>query len=138
MLTLSLAHLILVSMWGGLVVAEGILEFTGTTDSGRAFVAEAHYWIDLLAELPLLAGVLATGALLTARAWPPSPVLLAKIASALVAISINFACVAVVMVRRRHAGNPRATRRYGRWVRLAGTGVPFALFAAWVGLSLAG
>ncbi len=132
---LHLAHLVLLATWGGVVVAETALELAGDDDATLGHVARVHYRIDLFAELPLLAAVLATGAWLTARVWPPTPLHWAKIGCGLAAVAINLACVVFVVQRRRAVDDPARMRRLHRRIRWAGAGIPFALAAAWLGLA---
>src|SRR5512138_2558572 len=60
-------------MWTGLVAAEVILEWTCREGAAARTAAVVHYWLDLLVEAPLVLAVAATGAVLLAGAWPPSP-----------------------------------------------------------------
>jgi hypothetical protein len=127
---LHLAHLILVSAWGGLVLAEVVVE--AVADARAA--ALTHYFIDLFGELPLLAGVLATGGVLVWRAWPLTPLHWLKVAAGLVAIAANLVCAVLVIARRRAVDDPAALARWGRRVWWTGAGVPFGVVAAYVGL----
>jgi hypothetical protein len=70
---LHLCHLIVLCLWGGVVLAESVMELAAADEGGRASAARVHFWIDVVVELPLIAGVLVTGALLASRSWPPSP-----------------------------------------------------------------
>jgi hypothetical protein len=99
------AHLLSLGLWGGLVAAEGVVELTPRTDDELRFAATLHYWMDVLLELPLLAAVLVTGAVLTAAAWPLSPLHGVKIAAGLTAVGANLWCVAHVIARRRGLGD---------------------------------
>jgi hypothetical protein len=125
---LHLAHLVLLSMWAGIVVAETVVEVVGRRHVEAA--ALMHYWIDLLLELPVIAGVLTTGTLLTLRAWPLSTLHQLKIAAGLIAVGANLYC-AVAVVQRRHA---RDMSRYRLRIQLSLAGAPFALAAAYIGL----
>ena len=130
------AHLVLLSLWGGFVLAEGVVELAARDDASRRAAARLHYWMDVLVELPLLAGVLATGGLLAARSWPLTRLHWIKVAAGLAAVAMNLFCVAHVVARQRRAGDPAALRRHGRFVKLAaGLGLPFALVAATLGFA---
>jgi hypothetical protein len=131
---LHLFHLIFLSLWGGVVAAEFVVELALRRGHARE-AAVAHYWIDLLVEGPLLLAVLITGGLLLQRAWPPSTLHVVKIACALVALAINSWCVLMVIARRRSLGDDRAFAHYQRRVFFAGVGAPFALAAAWIGFA---
>jgi hypothetical protein len=107
------AHLIALGLWGGL---------------------KLHYLMDVAFELPLLAAVVVTGAVLASQAWPLSLLHWTKIGAATIAVAANLWCV-VHVVRRRRTGDLRAVRRHGRWVRVtASVGVPFAAVALYLGL----
>lgn len=132
---LHLAHLVLLGVWGGLVLAETIVEVALTGETGRAHAARAHFWIDMLAELPVVLGVLVTGGLLVLRVWPPSTWLIVKICAGLAAVAINLYCTVMVVLRYRHRESSPQVERYRARVLLSGLGIPFALVAAWIGLS---
>jgi hypothetical protein len=132
---LRLLHFGLVCAWGGVLLVEFIVESLGADDSSLAAAARLHFWIDALAEMPIVIGVLITGAWLTWRAWPPTDLLLIKIASALIAVMINLYCCAVVIARYRCRANAGAVRRYRRHVRASALGVPFGAAAAYIGLA---
>ncbi len=130
------AHLVLLAMWAGLVVGETVLEFHAHDEAALRVSARVHYWIDVLAELPLLAGILATGVMLTYRAWPLSTLHVLKITAGLVAISANLVCVVVVFRRHRGVADvPGLLRLRRRVAATAVVGVPFAVFALIVGLA---
>jgi hypothetical protein len=131
---LHLTHLILISLWAGLVLGESVLELAAHDQAGRRQAAAIHYWMDVLIELPLLLAVLATGAWLAWRAWPLTPLHLFKIGAALVAVGLNLYCIGVVLVRYRRIDDDAALVRLGRRVRLSALGIPFAMVAAYIGL----
>jgi hypothetical protein len=135
---LPLAHLIAVASWGGLVLAETVLELGARTEDERRHVARTHFWIDMTVELPLLAAVLATGAMLVSRAWPLTPILMVKVVCGLVAVAANLACVAAVIARHRRRDDAKEVRRWSGRVLLSGAAVPVGLAAAGLGLYLAG
>lgn len=129
------AHLAALGLWGGLVAAEGVVELTPRTDDERRHAAKLHYWMDLVIELPLLAAVSMTGAILASRAWPLSPLHWVKIGAGSIAVAANLWCV-VHVAKRRHVEDSLALRRHGRWVRAtASVGIPFAAVALYVGVA---
>jgi len=129
-------HLFALGMWGGLVAAEGVVELAPRNDEERRLAARLHYWMDLLIELPILAAVVTTGAMLLGSAWPPSPLVWVKIGAGLLAVAANLWCVVHVIVRYRQLGDAGALRRHGRLVRLTATvGLPSAALALFLGLS---
>jgi hypothetical protein len=137
-----MAHLVLLAMWGGVVATEAVLEVASYR---RSELAEAtsrfHYWIDLLVELPVVLGVLATGitaAILSDRlTWTHA----VKFTFAGLAVAVNLFCIAVVLRRdrRRLAGVPADRLRTASRVVLAcfALGLLFAAVAAALGFSLA-
>ena len=133
---LHAAHLVVLGTWALLVLVEGVLELSARAGLGPRRVARAHYWLDLLVEAPLLVSVLATGVLLTIRAWPPSPLLAVKIVCALTAIGLNAYCMVHVVLRHRRADDPEALAHHGRRVLWSGLGIAPALVAAYIGLAL--
>ncbi len=130
-----LTHLVGVSLWGGLVLGEAVLELSARDEASRRHTARVHFWMDVLVELPLLVLVLATGTWLTAQAWPLGSLRALKVACGLAAVVANLACVGVVVARYRRRDDGDALRRLGLAVRLAGLAAPFALVAAWLGLA---
>src|SRR5262249_14143032 len=108
----------------------------------QAAAGRFHYFIDVWVELPLLSGVLLTGAVLLVRS-EITPVRLTKIALGLGAIAANAACFG--MVRRRHLAEIRGaqttqtraaqSREYFRWLLL---GFPPGFVALLLGMRGAG
>lgn len=135
MTLLDTAHLVAVSLWGGVVLAEAVIELSPRDDAALAEAARLHATIDVLIELPLLVIVLATGGLLAARAWPPAPLLVAKLAAGLVAVGLNLYCVVHVLLRKARAHDVVLLRRHSSRVRLSAIGVPFGLAAAYLGIT---
>lgn len=131
---LHVAHLIVVALWAGLVLAEVTLELGANTDGARRTAAELHYRLDLLFEGPLLVAVLATGSVLAARAWPLTTLTWVKVGAGLAAVGFNAVSVVAVVLRRRRLDDPEALRVWTWRVRLTGAGLPFFLVAAWLGL----
>ena len=126
---MHLAHLAFLCGWGAVLVVELIVESVA-----RARAATLHFWIDVLAEIPLVIGILVTGGVLLARSWPPGGLLLIKIVSAGVAIAFNLYCCVVVVLRYRLRRDEAAVRRFRRRVQLSVLGVPFGAIAAYIGL----
>ena len=136
-----LAHLIALGLWGGIVLAEGVVEVIGTRSrAGAKVAAEVHHWIDLCCEAPVLLGVLLTGAVL---AWtiPETPLHWVKLALGLFAVGVNFWCLGVVVRRHRRfeassdAEVAAETRRVFLAIKL---GLPAASAALYLGLRLQG
>ncbi len=130
---MHLTHLILLAVWAGVVLAEGVLELGASVETARE-VARLHYRIDMLVEAPLLAGILVTGGCLVWRAWPLSGLLWVKVVCGLVAVLLNVYCVVHVVLRHRRSGDRAALQDHRRRVLLSGLGVPPALVAAYLGL----
>ena len=130
-----LAHFGFLCAWGGVLLVEFVLESLGRDDQSQAQAARAHFWIDVLVEMPIVLAVLVTGGVLLARVWPPTQLHLIKIVSASIAIALNLYCSVIVIVRYRARGDAAALQRYGRHVRLSAYGVPFGAVAAYIGLA---
>lgn len=131
---MATAHLFVIAMWAGLVLAEFVMEAVCREGAMARAAAVIHYWFDLLLELPLIGGVVVTGAILLMRTWPPTPVHVLKIGAAGVAIACNLYCVAVVVRRQRRLDDPSELARWRTYVFLSGVGVPFGLAALYLGL----
>lgn len=130
-----LAHFGFLCAWGGVLLVEFVLESLGDDAASQAQAARAHFWIDVLVEVPIVAAVLISGGVLLARVWPPTQLHMVKIASALVAIALNLYCSVFVIVRYRARADTAAVGRYRRHVRLSAFGVPFGAVAAYIGLA---
>ena len=126
-------HIFAASAWIGVVGCETVMELTAHDPAARRLVARVHQWIDILFEMPLIATVLVTGAVLLARAWPPSFLLLVKIGAAMIAIVANFICVQFVRARVRAESDETAIA-WTRRIMLTGYAVPFGLVALIIGL----
>jgi hypothetical protein len=122
-------------MWAGLVLAEFVMEAVCRDEASARQAAVIHFWFDVLLEVPLIFGVIGTGAVLLAQAWPPTPLHLVKLALAGVAIGCNLYCVGVVVLRRRRRDDAAELFRLRRRVFLSGAGVPFGLAALYIGLA---
>lgn len=130
---LRLSHLVLLSLWGGVVLAETVVEVAMRDAATARHAARLHFLIDVLVEIPLLVGILATGAFLLFRGWPPSTLLVVKIACAVTALAANAWC-AWLVVRRHRATSEVALLSLATRVRGAWIGVPFGLAALVIGL----
>ena len=129
-----LAHLFILGLWGGLVLGETVLELASRAPGAAPFGARLHYLTDLCVEIPLLAGVVATGALLLVRAWPIGPLHWIKLACALCAIGANVVCIRRVIARNARASDPEALAALGRKVLATWVGIHFGLAALGIGL----
>jgi hypothetical protein len=132
-----LLHLFLLGLWLGCVMVEGVLEFFARRDRGtEKKVAELHFWIDVLVEIPAFLGVLVTGLVLI-DGHALSGLLLVKIAFGMAAIVVNALCVLPV-VRRRFAAarsEEENVRRQSKWIGLAFVvGLPLGFAAMGLGL----
>ena len=134
-MTLVQFHLAAVSFWFGVLAAETVLELSPRNAGERRLVAVAHAWIDRLFELPTVIAVLISGALLLARAWPASPLLLVKVGAGLVAVIANLVCIPLVHARCRATEDVRVCA-LARQVRMTGLAIPFGIAALVIGLGL--
>lgn len=137
----STLHLILLAVWCGVVATEGVLElYPYRRPDMHQYSIRFHYWIDLLVELPLIIGVLATGTVLVVVTWPATALQVVKICCGLVAVSANLACIVIVLRRKRKldAKAPDAVlwRSTRRIILCAAAGLPFATAAAGLGFWL--
>jgi hypothetical protein len=138
----SMFHLIFLSLWGGVVATEAVLElYPYRRKILHEHSIRYHFWIDLLVELPLILAVLASGLTLAILAWPLSWLHFAKISFALIAITANLTCIVFVLQRKKLLDNKASeaellasTRRI---VMCAVVGMPFAALAAGAGFFLA-
>jgi hypothetical protein len=128
------AHLIFLGLWGGIVLAELVLEASPRSEADHRLVARIHYWTDLCIELPVLAAVVVTGVVLTRRVAEHTTLHWVKLALALAAVATNV-WAALMVIRRQRAADPAELARLTRLVRLSGLGVPFALAALYIGLT---
>lgn len=138
----SIGHLILLCLWGGVVAGEAVLElYPRHHPELHPSTIRFHYWIDLLIELPLVLAVVATGITLAVLAWPLSSLHLLKIFGAAVAVSANLVCIVLVIRRgrglRQAEPEPALLHLSRRIVRCAVVGLPFAALAAGLGFWLA-
>ena len=99
---LAMAHLIVLSMWGGVVATEAVIEiFPFRRRELHAATIRFHYWIDLLVELPLVLAVIATGIALLFVIERVTPLHLVMIGFGGAAVAINLFCIVVVVKRGR-------------------------------------
>lgn len=138
----GMIHLVVLCLWGGVVAAESVLELLPFRKRDfHSNSIEYHFWIDLLVELPLIAAVVTTGTILVVLAWPITGMHLVKIGCALVAVSANLICVALVLRRRRlmnaGSGEDALWKTTRRIVLCAVVGLPFAAAATGLGFWLA-
>jgi len=99
---LAMLHLIMLSMWGGVVATEAVIEILPFRQRElHAATIRFHYWIDLLVELPLVLAVIATGVGLWILTDPVTPLHLVKIGLGGAAVAVNLFCIVVVVKRGR-------------------------------------
>jgi hypothetical protein len=133
---LALTHVIAVFLWFGVIAAEVTIELRAREPTALREVAEDHFWIDAVVEVPLLCIVLGTGLLLSARASPLTGGLIAMVVCGTLAVAANVACVGFVFARRRSRADLEALRAHRRRIfACAIVGAPFGLVATIVGLS---
>ena len=138
----ALMHVIVLALWGGVVLAESVLELypRGRPEAQTAVIG-MHYRIDVFIELPLILLALLTGLWMMVLHWPLSGLHWIKIALALVAVSANLACIVLVIRRQRawQSGMDAAgLDKLTRWVfGTAMTGMPCAMVAVLLGFYLA-
>jgi hypothetical protein len=137
----TIAHLIMLSMWGGIVATEAVVEIYAFRKREFAGAASRfHYWIDLLVELPVVVAVLGTGIAVVCSLDHITRLHLVKIGFASVAVGVNLFCIAVVLRRdrQREAGaNPVQLRTASRVVLACfAVGLLSAAVAAVLGFSL--
>jgi hypothetical protein len=104
---MTMAHLVALSMWGGVVATEAVVEICAYRRRELAGAASRfHFWIDLLVELPVVVAVLGTGITVAFLVDHFTRLHLVKLGFAGVAVGVNLFCIAVVLRRdrRRHAG----------------------------------
>jgi hypothetical protein len=98
----GMLHLIVLSLWGGVVATEAVIEvYPFRQHQLHAATIRFHYWIDLLVELPLVIAVVTTGTLLFFLVDPLTPLHWLKICFGGAAVGVNLFCIAVVVKRGR-------------------------------------
>lgn len=138
----ALAHLMLLSAWAGVVLAESVVELLPRrVPSIRDAAIRLHFAIDLVVELPLLVAVVASGVWL-ASGRPLDARLLVKIGAGLVAVTANGVCVAAVIRRARLLAGGALPAAVDRWSKVvlgtAVVGLPFAVLALLLGFRIVG
>lgn len=99
---MAMVHLIILSMWGGVVATEAVIEvYPFRKRELHAATIRFHYWIDLLVELPLVLALIVTGVVLFFLTDPLTPLHLVKIGLGGAAVGVNLFCIVVVVRRGR-------------------------------------
>jgi len=130
--TLAMIHLMVLSLWGGVVATEAVVEiFPLRHREMHPAAIRLHYWIDLLVEAPLVLAVVVTGVWLLFLTDPITRLHLVKVAFAGAAVAVNVFCIAVVVRRRRRLDRSAAEDQLWKASRIV-----LACFA--VGLACAG
>jgi hypothetical protein len=131
-------HLIVVSMWIGLVLAEVAIEAFALSRRYGEAVITFHYWIDTLFEIPLLIAITVTGIILAARLDTIDTLHAVKIATGLAAVFATAAACRVVRARKDVIGDRErlvALQRELQWTAVVA--VPAGIAAAVIGLTYA-
>jgi hypothetical protein len=112
---LAMVHLIMLSLWGGVVATEAVIEvYPFRQRELHAATIRFHYWIDLLVELPLVLAVIATGAALVFLTDPLTPLHFVKIGFGGAAVAVNLFCIVVVVKRGRRLAEDADDERLWR------------------------
>lgn len=138
----SIIHLVVLSLWGGVVAVESVLElYPYRRKELHENSIRYHFWIDLLVELPLILAVIATGLTLVVLAWPLTAAHFFKLGCVSIAVSANLVCVFLVVRRKFRmdagAAEPELWAATRRIVMCAVVGMPFAAVAVGLGFWLA-
>ena len=97
---LAMVHLMVLSLWGGVVATEAVIEvYPLRRRELHPAAIRFHTWIDLLVELPLVLAVVATGAVLAFTIEPLTTLHWIKIALGSLAVAVNLFCISVVISR---------------------------------------
>ena len=139
---LPLLHLMVLSLWGGVVATEAVVEVLPfRRPELHPSAIRFHFWIDLLVELPLVLAVLATGAALALTVEPLTATHLVKIGFGAAAVAVNLFCIVVVVRRGRRlerGGDPAPLWRASRIVLACfAAGLACAAVAATLGFRFA-
>ena len=139
---LAMIHLVMLSLWGGVVATEAVIElYPFRHREQHAATIRLHYWIDLLVEAPLVLAVAATGGLLLLSIDRITALHLVKVGFAGAAIAVNVFCIAVVVRRGRRlerGGEEASLWRSSRIVLACfAVGLGCAAVAATLGFRLA-
>ncbi len=99
---LAMGHLIVLSLWGGVVATEAVIEvYPFRKPELHPAAIQFHYWIDLLVELPLVIAVISTGVALALSVSPLSGLHVIKFLLGGTAVAVNLFCIIVVVRRGR-------------------------------------
>jgi len=99
---LAMIHLMVLSLWGGVVATEAVVElYPFRRGELHTAAIVLHYWIDLLVELPLVLAVITTGSALLYLAETITPLHLVKVGFGGAAVAVNLFCIWVVLRRAR-------------------------------------
>ena len=110
----AMIHLVVLSMWGGVVATEAVVELLPFRRRElHAATIRFHYWIDLLVELPLVLAVIGTGATLLVLTQSVTPLLMVKVFLGGAAVLVNLFCITVVV--RRGRGFERSADEASLW-----------------------
>ena len=136
-----LMHLVFLSIWGGIVITEAVLELVPLRRRELLkSTVEFHYFIDIYLELPVILLVICTGAVNLFLVKITALILL-KAAAACVAIGANLFCITEVIKRRSElmagAGEQAIASRHRKVILSAVVGGPFAAAAIALGLYIA-
>lgn len=135
-------HLLALGTWLGCILVEAILESLAQRDAAlQAGVARAHFWIDMLAEIPAFTLVAVSGVAMLQPDRLHGDYAVMVVAGSL-AIAVNVLCVLPVVRRRQLVladGDVAATRAQTQRILLAfAVGLPCGLLALFAGLRLGG
>lgn len=98
----AMIHLVMLSLWGGVVATEAVIEvYPFRRRDLHAATIRFHYWIDLLVELPLVLAVVATGVALAVSIDRLTALHLVKLGFGAAAVAVNLFCIIVVARRGR-------------------------------------
>jgi len=98
----AMVHLVVLSMWGGVVATEAVVELLPFRRRElHAAAIRFHFWIDLLVELPVVLAVVGTGVALSVLVPTVTPLHVVKIVLGGAAVLVNLFCIAVVIRRGR-------------------------------------
>lgn len=101
----AMVHLVVLSMWGGVVATEAVVELLPFRSRELHPAAiRFHFWIDLLVELPMVLAVVGTGVALSVLIPTVTSWHVVKIVFGGMAVLVNLFCIAVVVRRGRGLG----------------------------------
>mgnify|MGYP001496357733 CR=1 FL=1 len=134
------AHLMFLALWGGVVLAESVVELWGRKNRDLMKAAAIfHFWIDVLVEAPIILLVIASGVVLLFTIDNLTYMHAIMIAAAFVAISANAYCIVAVIRRYQdlhRTGMENLPARTQQVFLSAIAGMPLAALAAGLGLYL--